>query len=225
MPELFFFGAFWDRSSGSFGIALENWLRSLHSRPATSTFPMLRPIRGTGSRGGTGCLTKRGRADGMMPEAAPRVADAGWHQPAYNGPAGHQTSSAFHLAGTLELTWSIGRRMSGPLHFVKYATDAAIRRILQLLLGIEIGAVMGILRINTLQGLAITVYAIFVLKLDDVLTRGNTIELSRRRYVVPSPLVRGSCPSMIHTFHSLLQPFLTPSRAAPAEVARLVHVR
>jgi hypothetical protein len=72
---------------------------------------------GAGSRGGAGCLAKRGRADGMMPEAGPRVAEAGWHQPAEIGPAGHQTSPALHLAGTLDLTWSFGRRTTGRLYF------------------------------------------------------------------------------------------------------------
>jgi hypothetical protein len=53
----------------------------------------------------------------MIPEAGPRVAEGGWHSPAESGPAGHQTSLAFHLVGTLELTSSIGRRTTGRLYF------------------------------------------------------------------------------------------------------------
>ena len=45
---------------------------------------------GAGSLGGAGGLAKRGRAEGMMPEAGPRVAEAGWHQPAEIGPAGQR---------------------------------------------------------------------------------------------------------------------------------------
>jgi hypothetical protein len=55
---------------------------------------------GAGSRGGAGCLAKRGRADGMMPEAGPRVAEAGWHQPAEIGPAGQR----HNLEGGARLT-------------------------------------------------------------------------------------------------------------------------
>jgi hypothetical protein len=53
----------------------------------------------------------------MIPEAGPRVAEAGWHTPAEIGPAGHQTSLAFHLAGILELKCSIERRTAGRLYF------------------------------------------------------------------------------------------------------------
>ena len=41
-------------------------------------------------RGGGGGLAKRGRADGMIPEAGPRVAEAGWLSPAESGPAGRE---------------------------------------------------------------------------------------------------------------------------------------
>jgi hypothetical protein len=44
---------------------------------------------GAGSRCGAGILGKRGRADGVLPEAGPRVADAGWHKPSVIGPDGH----------------------------------------------------------------------------------------------------------------------------------------
>ena len=55
---------------------------------------------GAGSLGGAGCLAKRGRADGMMPEAGPRVAEAGWHHPAEIGPAGQR----HNLEGGARLT-------------------------------------------------------------------------------------------------------------------------
>jgi hypothetical protein len=45
---------------------------------------------GPGPRGGGGGLAKRGRADGLIPEAGPRVAEAGWHTPAEIGPAGRE---------------------------------------------------------------------------------------------------------------------------------------
>ena len=45
---------------------------------------------GHGPRGGAGGLAKRGRADGMIPEAGPRVAEAGGHSPAESGPAGRE---------------------------------------------------------------------------------------------------------------------------------------
>ncbi len=83
---------------------------------------------GAGSRCGAGILGKRGRADGVMPEAGPRVADARWQQPAEIGPYGHQTSSAFHVAGTLDLAWSIGRRTAGRLYF-RLILDAASRSL------------------------------------------------------------------------------------------------
>ena len=47
---------------------------------------------GAGSRCGAGILGKRGRADGVMPEAGPRVADAGWQQPAEIGPDGQRVN-------------------------------------------------------------------------------------------------------------------------------------
>jgi hypothetical protein len=43
---------------------------------------------GSGSRSGAGCLGKRGRAEGVMPQAGPRVAEAGWHHAAGLGPCG-----------------------------------------------------------------------------------------------------------------------------------------
>jgi len=47
---------------------------------------------GAGSRCGAGILGKRGRADGVMPEAGPRVADARWQQPAEIGPDGQRVN-------------------------------------------------------------------------------------------------------------------------------------
>ena len=56
---------------------------------------------GAGSRRGAGCVGKRGRADGIMPEAGPRVADAGWVDPADIGPAGqrHNAKEGAHGCG------------------------------------------------------------------------------------------------------------------------------
>jgi hypothetical protein len=46
-----------------------------------------------------GGLAKRGRADGVIPEAGPRVAEAGWHTPAEIGPAGREHNTTARRGG------------------------------------------------------------------------------------------------------------------------------
>jgi hypothetical protein len=52
-----------------------------------------------------------------MPQAGPRVAEAGWHHAAGLGPCGHQVSLAPELTVALDLTFRIERRAVIRIYF------------------------------------------------------------------------------------------------------------